>query len=106
MSTLRSPLRAGIAAAALVLPALLPLAAAASVGASVAAPLSAPLQAHGTVPYFAGHGGGVREATVTSTNWSGYAATGGSGAFTSVSTTFVQPSVLSSMYIAYSFEPV
>ena len=101
MSILRSRLRAGIAAAALVLPTLAPAAAASA----AAAPLSAPMQVHAagaSVPYFATHGGGVRNATVTSTNWSGYAATGGSGAFTSVSTTFVQPSVNCSKGDGYS----
>ena len=88
MSFKRSPLRAGIAASALVLPALLPAAAAAA-----AAPVVfAPLQHNGSVPFFISHGG-FHNTTSTSTNWSGYAATGGNGAFTSVTTTFTQPAL-------------
>jgi hypothetical protein len=34
---------------------------------------------------------GATNATVTSSNWSGYAATGGTGAFTSVSSSWVEP---------------
>ena len=34
---------------------------------------------------------GARKATSTSTNWSGYAATGGNGSFTSVSSRWVEP---------------
>jgi len=90
MSFQRSPLRAGIAACALVLPALVPAAAAAA-----AAPVTfAPIQhTAGTTPFFISHGGGARNANTTSTNWSGYAATGANGAFTSVTTTFTQPAV-------------
>ena len=90
MSFQRSPLRAGIAACALVLPALVPAAAAAGTAPVVFAPLQ---HAAGTTPFFISHGGGVRNTTTTSTNWSGYAATGGNGAFTSVTTTFTQPAV-------------
>jgi len=89
MSFQRSPLRVGIATCALVLPALVPAAAATA----AAAPVSfAPIQHTGTNPFFISHGGG-RNATTTSTNWSGYAATGANGAFTSVTTTFTQPAV-------------
>jgi hypothetical protein len=42
--------------------------------------LIAPFSAHGRTP-----------SSVTSTNWSGYAATGGTGAFTSVSASWVEP---------------
>jgi hypothetical protein len=90
MSFQRSPLRVGLAACALVLPAVVP--AAAATAATV--PLAfAPLQHTGTTPFFISHGGGTRNATTTSTNWSGYAAAGANGAFTSVTTTFTQPAV-------------
>ncbi len=42
----------------------------------------------GTAPQFAGGG---RSAVASSSNWAGYAATGGSGAFTSVASSWVQP---------------
>ncbi len=42
-------------------------------------------------PYFVSHGLHISNTTVTSTNWAGYAATGST--YTSVSTTFTQPSV-------------
>ena len=87
MSFKRSPLRAGIAAAALVLPALVPAAAAAT---SAAPDVFAPMQhSAGSTPFFISHGG-VRQASTTSTNWAGYAATGST--YTSVSTTFTQRS--------------
>jgi hypothetical protein len=50
-------------------------------------------------PFFIGHGGAAH-ATSTSTNWSGYAATGST--YTSVSTTFTQPSVDCSKGNGYS----
>lgn len=92
MSFQRSPLRAGIAACALALPGLIPAAATAT--ATAAAPsMFAPMQhTAGATPFFISHGGG-RNTTTTSTNWSGYAATGANGAFTSVTTTFTQPAV-------------
>jgi hypothetical protein len=40
--------------------------------------------------------------TVSSTNWSGYAATGGSGAFTSVSASWVQPALTCTSKTTYS----
>lgn len=90
MSFQRSPLRTGIAACALVLPALAVPAAAAT---AAAAPVAfAPIHHTGTTPFFIGHGS-PHQATSTSTNWSGYAATGSKGAFTSVTTTFTQPAV-------------
>jgi hypothetical protein len=92
----RSTLRAGIAAAALVLPALVPAAAAAT---TVAPSVFAPMQ-HGTTPFFVSHGGGLASNTSTSTNWSGYAATGSK--YTSVSTTFKQPAVKCSSGDQYS----
>lgn len=89
MSFQRSPLRVGIAACALALPGLVPAAA------TAATPLIfTPMQhAAGATPFFISHGGGARNANSTSTNWSGYAATGAKGAFTSVTTTFTQPAV-------------
>jgi hypothetical protein len=96
MSFQRFPLRAGIAACALMLPALVPAASATATAAATAAAapaVFAPLQhTAGTTPFFISHGGG-RNATTTSTNWSGYAATGANGSFTSVTTTFTQPAV-------------
>jgi len=86
----RSSLRAGAAACALVLPALVPAAAATAAAAPV---VFAPLQHAGATPFFISHGGGTRDTTTTSTNWSGYAATGAKGAYTSVTTTFTQPAV-------------
>ena len=101
MSFKRSPLRAGIAAAALVLPALAPVAAAA---ATTAPTVFAPIQrtAGTATPFFISHGGGVKHADTTSTNWAGYAADGSSGAFTSVTTTFTQPAVSCSSGDQYS----
>lgn len=98
MSFQRSPLRAGIAAAALVLPALMPAAAAA---ATTAPGVFAPMQhSAGATPFFVSHGGGVRHADTTSTNWAGYAVTGST--YTSVSTTFTQPKVTCSSGDQYS----
>jgi hypothetical protein len=99
MSFKRSPLRAGIAAAALVLPALVPVAAVATTAAPVA---FAPIQraAGTTTPFFISHGGGVRHADTTSTNWAGYAANGGT--YSSVTTTFTQPKVTCSSGDQYS----
>ena len=98
MSFQRSPLRACFAAAALVLPALVPAAAAAT----TAAPgVFAPMQhTAGSTPFFISHGGGLRNSTVDSTNWSGYAAT--TGTYTSVTTTFTQPAVKCSSGDQYS----
>ena len=98
---MRSPLRAGIAAAALVLPALAPVATAAT---TVAPSVFAPMQhaaSGSSTPFFISHGG-VHFASTTSTNWAGYADTGSNGAFSSVSTTFVQPSVSCSSGTTYS----
>ncbi|MEY9845447.1 hypothetical protein ABH940_002525 [Streptacidiphilus sp. BW17] len=46
--------------------------------------------------------GAVTNASVESTNWSGYAATGSSGAYKSVSTSWVQPSVSCGSATTYS----
>jgi Peptidase A4 family len=97
----RSPLRAGIAAAALVLPALAPIAAAAT---TVAPSAFAPMRhvaSSSSTPFFISHGG-VHFANTTSTNWAGYADNGSNGAYTSVSTTFVQPKVTCSSGDQYS----
>ena len=60
--------------------------------AAVTPMMQAPLIHSGSAtPFFISHGGGVRNTTVDSTNWSGYAATGST--YTSVSTTFTQPAV-------------
>ena len=45
---------------------------------------------------------GARNVTVSSINWSGYAATGGTGAFTSVSSSWVEPTVKCSSGDQYS----
>ncbi len=68
--------------------------------AAIAAPLlNAPLQhVHGSEPLFV-HGGG-RNATTSSTNWAGYAAHGST--YTSVSASWVQPSVNCSAGDGYS----
>jgi hypothetical protein len=99
MSSFRRSLRTAPLAAL----ALLPLAtgAALPVASPVAAALTqAPMQqAHGSTPFFISHGGGVRH-TTSSTNWSGYAASGST--YTSVSTTFTQPSVNCSAGDGYS----
>jgi Peptidase A4 family len=101
MSFKRSPLRAGLIAAAFVLPALAPAAAAtAAVTPSVFAPMQH-VAGSSSTPFFISHGG-VHFADTTSTNWAGEAATGSNGAFTSVSTTFVQPKVTCSSGDTYS----
>ena len=50
-----------------------------------------PHQAGVQTPNFISHGFHISNTTVTSTNWAGYAATGST--YTSVSTTYTQPSV-------------
>jgi len=89
-----SPFRRQTRAAAVAALVLAPLAAFAVPAAAAVAPtLSlAPLH-HAAVstPSFLKHGFHVSNTTVTSTNWSGYAATGST--YTSVSTTYVQPSL-------------
>ncbi len=101
MSFKLSPLRAGIAALALALPALAPVAAA-TAGTAPAAFAFTPIQgaAGSATPFFISHGGGVRHAGSTSTNWAGYAATGST--YTSVTTTFKQPKVTCSSGTEYS----
>lgn len=107
-----SPFRRSLTPASVAALALLPLAAGAALPvatASAAAPgaatarTQAPMHrvggAHGSTPFFISHGGGVKH-TTTSTNWSGYAASGST--YTSVSTTFTQPSVNCSAGDGYS----
>ncbi|MBR7829453.1 hypothetical protein KDK95_24315 [Actinospica sp. MGRD01-02] len=98
MSFKRSPLRAGIAAAALVLPVLAPVAATATTTSAVFTPMQR--TAGSATPFFISHGGGLRHAATTSTNWAGYAVSGST--YTSVTTTFKQPKVTCSSGAQYS----
>ena len=91
-----SPRRSIVLAALTALATTAPMAVVATAAAPIAAPMiQAPMHAVGgsgsSVPFFISHGGGVRHANATSTNWAGYAATGST--YTSVSTTFTQPKV-------------
>jgi hypothetical protein len=90
-----SPIHRTARVAAVAALGLAPLTAFAAPVALAAAPAFHPLQhVGGTTPYFVTHGFAgthATHATVTSTNWSGYAATGST--YTSVSTTFTQPAV-------------
>ena len=96
-----SPFRRSLSLAA-----LLPLVAAPLTGAAVPALAATPMlqapmihHAGGATPFFISHGG-PKHTTVTSDNWSGYAATGST--YTSVSTTFTQPAVNCSSGDGYS----
>jgi hypothetical protein len=81
--------------------AVAPLALAAGPALATVPMVQAPMiHSGGATPFFVSHGGGARNATVTSDNWSGYAANGGT--YTSVSTTFTQPSVKCSSGDQYS----
>ena len=97
-----SPFRRPAVAAAAAALALAPLA---GLAAPVYGPALSSLSFHpmvpagGSTPFFVSHGFGSN-ATVTSTNWSGYAATGSK--YTSVSTTFTQPAVKCSSGDQYS----
>jgi hypothetical protein len=98
-----SPFRRSLSLAALLPLVAAPLTGAVAVPAIAAAPvLQAPMIHHdgGATPFFVSHGGGLRHTTVTSDNWSGYAATGST--YTSVSTTFTQPTVNCSSGDGYS----
>jgi hypothetical protein len=96
VSTFSRSSRAVLAAAFIVAASVGP----AAVPALAAAPLlHAPNQSPVGTPYFISHGG-PGHATTTSTNWSGYAATGST--YTSVSTTFTQPAVDCSKGNGYS----
>ena len=97
MSSFRRSIRAAATAAV----AVAPLALAAGPVVAATPLVQAPMQHAGSAtPFFVSHGGGVRHATTTSTNWSGYAATGST--YTSVSTTFTQPAVKCSSGDQYS----
>ena len=88
-----SPFRRSTSAAAAAALAIAPLALAVAPAAAAVAPTLAFAPAHHvsvSTPSFLKHGFHVSNTTVTSTNWSGYAATGST--YTSVSTTYVQPS--------------
>ena len=90
-----------IRAAATTILAVAPLALAAGPAVATVPLVQAPMiHSGGATPFFISHGGGVRNTTVTSDNWSGYAANGGT--YTSVSTTFTQPSVKCSSGDQYS----
>jgi hypothetical protein len=104
MSPFRRSLRltsiAALAVAPLTAMALPAMAAAPAVAPMVQAPMHLVSGHGGTAPFFISHGGGIKHTTVTSTNWSGYAANGST--YTSVSTTFKQPSVNCSAGDGYS----
>ena len=90
MSPFHLPTRSA-AAAALV---IAPLAAFVAPAAAAVAPAVSLAPLHQTAvstPGFLNHGFHISNTTVTSTNWSGYAATGST--YTSVSTTYVQPAL-------------
>src|SRR5579884_3947197 len=108
-----SPYRRSLQLSALTALALAPLAvgAAIPVAATASAPKAAAVRSQapmhrvsgaraGSTPFFISHGGGIAHTTTTSTNWAGYAATGST--YTSVSTTFTQPSVNCSAGDGYS----
>ena len=89
-----SPFRRSTRAAAAAALAIAPLTLAVAPAAAAVAPALAFAPAHHvsvSTPSFLTHGFHVSNTTVTSTNWSGYAATGST--YTSVSTTYVQPSL-------------
>jgi hypothetical protein len=89
-----------IRAAATAAIAVAPLALAAGPAVAAVPMVQAPMIASGsTTPFFLSHGG-VTPAVASSTNWSGYAATGGK--YTSVSVSFTQPSVKCSSGDQYS----
>jgi len=97
-----SPFHRSIRAAAAAALAAAPLTFGAAAPALAAATplLHAPMQGAVSTPFFISHGHGAAHANSTSTNWSGYAATGST--FTSVSTTFTQPAVDCSKGDGYS----
>ncbi|QMU76582.1 hypothetical protein GXW83_13360 [Streptacidiphilus sp. PB12-B1b] len=97
-----SPFRRSLSLAALLPLVAAPLTGAVALPAAAAAPLlQAPMHhTGGAAPFFISHGGGLKHTTVTSDNWSGYAATGST--YTSVSTTFTEPAVNCSSGDGYS----
>jgi peptidase A4-like protein len=96
-----SPFHRSLRAAAAAALAAAPLAGSAALAAPLAAPLTqAPMHGATTsTPFFVSHGGPAHT-TTTSTNWSGYAATGST--YSSVTTTFTQPAVDCSKGDGYS----
>lgn len=98
MSPFHRSIRAAAAAALAAAP--LTFGAAAPALAATAPLLHAPMQGAASTPFFISHGHGSAHANATSTNWSGYAATGST--FSSVSTTFTQPAVDCSKGDGYS----
>lgn len=99
MSPFHRSIRAAAAAALVTAP--LTVGAAVPALAATAPLLHAPMQGAVSTPFFLSHGhGALTHANATSTNWSGYAATGST--FTSVSTTFTQPAVDCSKGDGYS----
>ncbi|WP_338682992.1 G1 family endopeptidase [Streptomyces acidiscabies] len=108
MSSIRSAslavLAAGTLTAALATPAL-----AATQPATATAAVKAPRQLTQSIESHENHAphgalkhSGKVNASETSTNWSGYAATGSSGAFTSVTTSWTQPTVTCGSATTYS----
>ena len=95
-----SSIRRSIRAAATVVVAVAPLAMAGAPAIAASPFVQATMMHHGATPFFVSHGGGVRNTTVDSTNWSGYAATGST--YTSVATTFTEPAVKCSSGDQYS----
>jgi hypothetical protein len=57
---------------------------------------------HGAAPRPRSAAAGVQQTTVTSSNWAGYAASGGTGAYTSVASSWVQPAARCSFGDQYS----
>jgi hypothetical protein len=95
-----SPFHRSLRAAAAAVLAAAPLAGSAALAAPLAPLAQSPMRAAaGSAPFFISHGGPAHT-TTTSTNWSGYAASGST--YSSVSTTFTQPAVDCSKGDGYS----
>ena len=92
--------RSIVVAAITALSTAVPMTAATAAAPLVQAPMRVASSAGTSTPFFISHGGGVRHANSTSTNWAGYAATGST--YTSVTTTFTQPKVTCSSGDQYS----
>lgn len=104
MSSIRSAglavLAAGTLTAALASPAL---AASASANADPSHRLTQAIESHENhAPHGTLEHSGTVNASVTSTNWSGYAATGSSGAYTSVTSSWTEPTVTCGSATTYS----
>jgi len=96
-----SPRRSIVVAVLTVLSTAAPMTATATAAAPlVQAPMRVASSSSTSTPFFISHGGGLRHANATSTNWAGYAATGST--YTSVSTSFTQPKVTCSSGDQYS----